>query len=45
MRAQMVDTAGEILGKVMKRGPDWFQDSENHITGQEQRILEVVSQR
>ena len=31
MRAAMVDTAGQILGKVKKRQPDWFQDSEEHL--------------
>ena len=32
MRAAMVDTAGEVLGKVIKkRQPDWFQESEDHL--------------
>ena len=31
MKAAMVDTAGEILGKVKKRQPNWFQDSEDHL--------------
>ena len=31
MKAAMVDTAGEILGKVKKRQPDWFQASEDHL--------------
>ena len=27
----MVDTAGEVLGKVKQRQPNWFQDSEDHL--------------
>ena len=32
MRAALVDTAEAVLGKVKKRQPDWFQDSEDHLT-------------
>ena len=31
MGAAMVDTAGEVLGKVKQRQPNWFQDSEDHL--------------
>ena len=32
MQAAMVHTAEEILGKVKKRQPNWFQDSDDRLT-------------
>ena len=33
MRTALVDTAEEVLGKVKKRQPDYFQDSKDRLTG------------